>query len=116
MSSNLDRITDWNELAEQAGYRVQALAEILHRTPNGLRGYVRQRWNLSAKTWLAELQMRAARQRLLAGQRPKEIARHLGFEHATHFSRAFRFAHGASPRAFLIEQIKQSSKKRSRLV
>ena|SRR6266487_2040577 len=116
MDSPLDRITDWNGLAEQAGFRVQALAEILHRTPKGLRDYVRLRWNRSTKTWLAGLQMRVARHRLLAGERPKEIAQLVGFQHATHFSRAFRIAHGVSPRAFLIDQIKESSRKGSKLV
>lgn len=116
MESDLDQITDWDPLAELAGYRVQALAEFLHRTPQGLRNYVRKRWKVSTKTWLADLQMRAARRQLVAHARPKEIAQHLGFQHATHFSRAFRIAHGTSPRAFLIGQAKELSERVSILV
>jgi AraC-like DNA-binding protein len=116
MESDLDRITDWEPFAEQAGYRVQALAESLHRTPQSLRNYVRKRWKVSTKTWLADLQMRAARRHLVAHSRPKEIAQHLGFQHATHFSRAFRSVHGTSPRAFLIDQASESSERVSKLV
>lgn len=116
MESDLDRITDWEPLAEQAGYRVQVLAEFVHRTPQSLRNYVRKRWKMSTKTWLADLQMRTARRQLVAHVRPKEIAQHLGFQHATHFSRAFRIAHGTSPRAFLIDQANELSGKVSILV
>lgn len=116
MESDLDRITNWEPLAAQAGYRVRVLAELVNRTPQGLRNYVRTRWRVSTKTWLADLQMRAARRQLVAHMRPKQIAQHLGFQHATHFSRAFRIAHGTSPRAFLIDQAHELSARISILV
>lgn len=50
--------------------------------------------------WRAQLRMYLARDLLLLGEAPGEVARHLGYADPSSFSRAFTAAHGMSPRRF----------------
>jgi len=98
--SRLDRIADWEERARQSRFRVRALARNAGVSAECLRLHVRSRFEATTTNWLGELRMREARHLLAQGQLVKEIAHALGFTNSTHFSRAFRAAHGASPRNF----------------
>ena|SRR5437867_13109530 len=100
MASRLDSITDWETLARQAKFKVGVVARSAGISPERLRLYVQIRFKKSTKDWLTELRMREARRLLARGQLVKEIAHILGFEHATHFSRAFRTTLGNSPTEF----------------
>lgn len=116
MSTRLEQITAWDAMAKKAGYRVEVLASTLGISRQALRKHTLQRVGVPTKAWLADLKMREARQLLKGYNRIKEIAQQVGFEHATHFSRAFRSVHGTNPKAFLVLQINQSSATCSRMV
>ena len=99
MSSRLDIITDWEELAKDSAFKVRVLARTVGVSSESLRLYVRNRFDVSPRKWLSEMRMREAQRMLVKGKLVKEVADALGFAHPTHFSRAFRMTHGISPRA-----------------
>ena len=102
MSSRLDVISDadWEALARKGGFKVGALAQRVGVSSECLRIYVRVRFHVPTKDWLAKLRLREAPKYLGEGQFVKEVAKILNFHEPTHFSRAFRRAHGCSPLAF----------------
>ena len=116
MSARLEEITEWEVLARKSGYRVEVLASALGVSRQTLRHHTLQRLGVPTKVWLADLKMREARQLLKGCTRIKEIAQQVGFQHPTHFSRAFRSAHGTNPKAFLVLQINQFSRTCSKMV
>ena len=104
MTSRLDALPDLELLGRAAGFKVGALARSVGVSRESLRVYVQVRFHEAPKDWLARLRMREAQRLLSQGQLVKEITSTLGFQHATHFSRAFRRGCGSSPRVFVAVQ------------
>ena len=97
MGSRLDRVTDWAERAREAGYQISALAAGLDVTARHLRRYLRFSFDSAPKELLRRFQMETARELLDARHSVKEVSSEVGFQHATHFSRAFKQANGVAP-------------------
>jgi len=97
MGSRLDHITDWEERARSAGYRTDVLAIGAGVTRQQLNRHFRARWGAVAHLWIRRLRFSEALRLKQEGKLIKEIAQELGFQHATHFSRAFRRAQGTPP-------------------
>src|SRR5256885_824990 len=102
MSSRLDVISnaEWLPLARKAGFRVRALAQSLSVSSEGLRIYMKLRFNATPKDWLVALRLRDAPRLLGERQFVREVAKASKYRYPTHFSRAFRKVYGCSPRAF----------------
>src|SRR5688500_9261734 len=63
----------WAELAQAAGYDLQALAKLLGVSLRTLQRYF-ARHQVRASTWIRELRLKESYSRLLKGERVKEVA------------------------------------------
>lgn len=97
MGSRLDSVTDWTERAKLGGFKLSAIAVRLGVSPRHLRRYFWLRFRLSPKDWLQQHRMEAAKSLLDAEHTIKEVSAIVGFQNATHFSRAFKRTTGVSP-------------------
>ena len=99
--SRLDRITDWEERAQQAGWRAAPLADNLEVSRQRLALYLRRQRGVGLVKWLRESRLRPALSLLDSESSIKKVAIELGFKEPTHFSRAFKRAFGVTPSGFL---------------
>lgn len=93
------------------------MAELLHRRPAdprsqadwarqfGMRGVelgslVRREAGCTFPVWRSQIRMSVAREMLDEGHAPSLVARRLGYEHLSGFSKLFSTAHGLSPREY----------------
>jgi AraC-like DNA-binding protein len=88
---------DWQRLARNAGYRATKLAELSQVSLRTLQRHFRAQYSQTVSDWLTELRLRDAEDRIRAGGRVKEVALDLGYKQLSHFSRAFKRAHGQPP-------------------
>ena len=95
--SRLDRIGDWQDRATKARYGALRLALDVGVTRQQLNRYFRSRFGITAHGWLQQAKLKVGILMLRQGKSVKEVAGELGFQHSTHFSRAFRHACGESP-------------------
>jgi hypothetical protein len=61
-------------------------------------GIFRGTYRTTLSEWLGELRLAKAYERIRAGESVKFVAFELGFKQLSHFSRAFKEAHGVPPR------------------
>jgi AraC-like DNA-binding protein len=78
MGSRLDRITDWEELARKARYRVERMAGLLKVSRHTLHSHLIQTRGCNPRQWIEELRLRRANELLAQGFSRKEIAFDLG--------------------------------------
>ena len=98
MKSRLNQIPNLEELAAQAGYRVDRLAKLCGCTDRHLRNYIHATKGKRPREWLLELRMKSAAALLLSGEmNVKEVANASGCAQASHFSRLFKQFYGQSP-------------------
>ena len=97
LAAEPDNERSWHALAQRCGYRRGALAKLLLVSERTLDRYFKKRVSMGAATWLRELQLRDAYQRILAGSPLKEVAFDVGFKQASHFTRSFRARFGFCP-------------------
>lgn len=102
--SRLDSITDWEQRAEQARWRVAPLAAGLQISRQWLARYIRQHRDVCLGQWLRECRLRSALGLLQPGTPIKNVALDLGYKQVTHFNRAFKRALGMTPGKFLSNQ------------
>ena len=100
MRSRLDRIDDWEERARRALYHVDTLAFEAGVTTEALRLYWSDQRRCCTKVWLKYLRALDALTLLHAGRQIKDVAAAVGFQHAGHFTRAFKAALHLSPRHY----------------
>src|SRR6266852_2783809 len=91
----------WSELALEAKYDENALARLCRRSTRQLRRQSQRHVGMTLHGWLDTLRIVEARQRLLAGQIPKEFAGELGFKHELDFRRYFKRCTGVTPIGFV---------------
>jgi len=92
MASRLDRISNWKELAEQADYKVVALAVHCRVTERHLARYFRLKFGCSPHSWLNANRIEAARILLAQDTPVKEVASAVGYKQQSSFSRQFRLS------------------------
>ena len=97
MSSRLDLIDNWEELAELAGFSVTRLAARCNTTPRHLERYFREKKDCQPHVWMEKLKMEKAKG-VLIFHSVKEVGDLVGYAHANSFSRAFERIHGIRPR------------------
>src|SRR5262249_37201763 len=90
-------LSDWDNLARDAGYRVSALARLVKLPPKQLRRFFQRHFRINPKNGLKEFQLRKAAKALGQGARPKEAFRQTDFSDFANFSTAFRKFHGVPP-------------------
>ena len=100
MGSRLDRVTDWDRIAKDAGYRGGKLADLLEVDRRQLNRYFHLHFNISAEEALQGLRIKVAEQLLNEGKMVKEVADELGYKNPTDFSYAFTRARGLRPTEF----------------
>jgi AraC family transcriptional activator FtrA len=90
MSSRLDRITNWEDRAEQVGYRVTRLAREAEVTPRQLERYFRHCFGYGPSEWLEALRLRRAKDLRATGHSVKESALTAGYRDSSGLWRLFR--------------------------
>lgn len=93
-------INDWETLAIEANYQPSALAEMCGVSLRTLQRHSQREYQLTVIEWLTSIRLAKAREKLLAGERIKQVAHGLGYKRLSHFSRAFKNHFGFSPRTF----------------
>lgn len=96
--SRLDNIENWPELVEKSNWSVAELATICGVTVRTLQRYIRSKFGRTPKAFIiGQRQKRALDLATEKGMSVKELAWHLQFKYATHFSREFKKYWGCSP-------------------
>ena len=100
MKSRLDRITDLEDFAEHASYRVKEIARKGGVSRRQLPRFFSEKFGCSSQHWLQNLQLRLAKELLVQREPGKAIASKLGFNHESSFYAFFRRATGMTPRTY----------------
>jgi len=90
MSSKLNRIQNWSDLARQAGFRAKQLAALCLVSLRQLERYCNESFGRTPQDWLNQARFREAKKLLLMGFSVKEVASRLEFKQASHFSSWFK--------------------------
>jgi AraC-like DNA-binding protein len=97
MASRLIRVTNWEELAEEAGYNAKKLAERCGVSRRQLERYFPRVTGKTPQQWLNYLRQQKALELIASGQSVKEVSFRLGYKQSSHFSREFKRFHGVAP-------------------
>ena len=100
MSSRLDRIRDWAELAAQAGYRPMIMAALAPASLRQLERYFVERFGKTPRDWARQLQCQRARELIERGYSNKATVAALRFTNEAEFCRVFKKVAGFSPQHF----------------
>ena len=99
MASRLDRITDWEDLALKARYRVNAMARLLKVSRQTLSSHLTETFGFNARFWVQNLRLRRAEELLLQHMACKEIAYELGMTPSS-MCRLFQRTVGCTPESY----------------
>jgi transcriptional regulator GlxA family with amidase domain len=108
MSSRLDGVQDWEELAAAAKYRASQLARRCQISDRQLRRFFLEKFGVTPQDWISQLRLRKAPLLISTGQSIKVTAFELGFKQPSHFCREFKRVYGSSPRTYIL--VRSSSK------
>jgi len=97
MRSRLSRVTNWEGLAEEAGYNVKKLAERCGVSRRQLERFFPQATGKTPQQWLNYLRQQKAFELIASGQSVKAVSIRLRYKQASHFSREFKRFHGVPP-------------------
>jgi len=98
MTSKLNHIQDWLELAKQANWSVRKLAKICNDSTRTLQRHFLKTVGKKPKVWMIEKRQKKANVLLSDGCLVKEAAVEVGYHYTNHFSRDFRIFYGFSPK------------------
>lgn len=93
----------WEKLAAEALYQPAAVARLCNVSLRTLQRHFRKRYGTTVSTWLWRLRLAEAYRLIRSGESVKGAAFTLGFKQLSHFSRAFKEAHGIAPRFLAAE-------------
>jgi AraC-like DNA-binding protein len=88
----------WEKLAAKAQYRPAALAVLCNVSLRTLQRHFQRTYRTTLSVWLNASRLAKAYERIRSGESVKFVAFELGFKQLSHFSRAFKEAHGVPPR------------------
>ena len=91
----------WEGLAEAAHYHATELAKLYHRSVRQLRREFQRELGRSPRDWLNDRRILAAKQLLLSGEKEKNVAPALGFQHVSYFCYFFKARTGMTPGEFI---------------
>ena len=111
MSSRLDQVLNWEQLAATSSYSVKMLAKRCDISQRQLERFFWHTKKQLPHQWLNELRQKQGLILMDGHALVKEVAGQLGYKQAAHFSREFKRFHGVSPTA-----IKKASVQGSRNV
>jgi len=97
MASRLTRVSNWEELAEEAGYNPKNLADRCGVSLRQLERFIPQATGKTPQRWLNDLRQQKACELIASGQSVKEVSIRLGYKQSSHFSREFKRFHGVPP-------------------
>jgi AraC-like DNA-binding protein len=97
MSSRLDEVRNWEQLAETSHYSANLLAKRCKISTRQLERHFLHTKNQSPHQWLNELRQKQALKLTGGSCLAKEVAERLGYKQASHFSREFKRFHGFPP-------------------
>lgn len=113
MSARLERVKDWEALAQAADYQPRIIARSLRISLRTLERYFLSYFGLTPATWIEELRMREAVAFLNQGESVKEVAGRLKYKHPSNFTNAFTRKWGICPREYF-RRLEQDPAKMSR--
>jgi AraC-like DNA-binding protein len=97
MSSRLEHILSWNELARRAGYSSNRLAKICGVSQRVLQRHFQHVFRIRVKQWLWDLKLTDAKQLLSPTKSIQHIAAQLGYKQPAHFINDFKKKYGVTP-------------------
>jgi AraC-like DNA-binding protein len=97
MSSRLDRITNWHELAGQANWSPAGVAKLARVSLRTLERHFRRVIGETPYDWLVEQRMAEACELLTGGLSVKEASFKLGYKNQHCFAREFKKHCGCCP-------------------
>jgi AraC-like DNA-binding protein len=102
--AQINHEVSWENLAREAHFRPQALAEAMGVSMRTLQRYFRARYDQTVTEWLRELRLNEARHCLKRCQSVKEVAFQLGYKQPSHFTRDFKKKWGVPPRTLMAQR------------
>src|ERR1017187_3483033 len=97
MSTHLNHIQNWLELAREANWSAAALAKKCGVSVRALHRHFLKQMGKNTNIWLAEQRQRHALELLRDGCSIKETASCLGYKHPTNFTRKYKNHWGICP-------------------
>ncbi len=97
MKSRLDEIDNFEDRAQEAGFRVKNLAQDCRLSPRQLERRFAEKVGAKPGAWLNHLKLREAQALLDNGELIQNVAQTLGYRHHRDFSRWFKRRCGLSP-------------------
>lgn len=97
MSSRLQHITNWPELAHRSNYNAHELARLCEVSLRQLERFTRGVHGKTPHDSLREMRMRRALELICDRTAVKSVALSLGYKSAAHFSNDFKQFYGVAP-------------------
>ncbi len=97
----LERISNWEQLAEAACFSAAALSDRCGVSRRHLERHIRHTFSKTLGGWLLDLRLRQACRLLMQGWSVKETAYSTGFRQVSHFSRCFKNRYKIVPSAVM---------------
>ncbi len=101
ITQDLEMVSDWPELAREAGYCSYRLANLLDVQERTLRRYFVKSFGRPTRQQLELMRQEKIEELARAGRSEKDIAVELRFKHARNLSRRFKEVHGVTLRIWL---------------
>ena len=97
MGSRLDRIRDWNALAAECHYQLEAMARKSVVSQRTLRRYFQKKLGTRPKTWLDIVRVKGVAEHISQGDLVKTAAADFHFKQRSHLSKVFKRVTGKPP-------------------
>lgn len=97
MNTKLNHVKNWPELAREANWRADKLANLCGVSVRTLERHFRQELGKSPKTWLSGQRQKQVIELLLDGSTVKETANCLDYKHPSHLTNEFKKHWGCCP-------------------